>query len=55
MCIRDRYNNESLVNQKSDIVRSIYKDFRDGLADNATISIDSTVVKKFIFNLEISS
>lgn len=55
LCIEKLYNNESLVNQNPDIVRSVYKDFRDGLADNATISIDSTVVKKFIFNLEISS
>ena len=37
------------------IKQSIYKTFRDGLAEHASISIDSSVVKNFILPLREGS
>ena len=47
-CLEQLFNPNEQLHQNPDLKQSIYKDFRNELADNALISIDSSAVKKFI-------
>jgi len=47
-CLEQLFNPNEQLHQNPDLKQSIYKDFRNELAENALISIDSSAVKKFI-------
>ena len=47
-CLEDLFDHNEQLHQNPDLKQSIYKNFRNGLAENASISIDSSSVKKFI-------
>ena len=47
-CLEKLFNQNEQLHQKPDLKKSIYKDFRNELAENALISIDSSMVQKFI-------
>ena len=47
-CLEKLFDHNTQPYQNPDLKQSIYKTFRDGLAEGASISIDSSAVKKFI-------
>jgi hypothetical protein len=47
-CLEKLFNQNEQLLQNPDLKQSIYKDFRNELAENALISIDSSMVQKFI-------
>ncbi len=54
-CLERLFDHNEQLDQHPDLKHSIYKEFRDGLAENALISIDSSAIKKFILPLGESS
>ena len=54
-CLERLFDHNEELDQHPDLKHSIYKEFRDGLAENALISIDSSAIKKFILPLGESS
>ena len=54
-CLEKLFNHNAQPYQNPDLKQSIYKTFRDGLAEDASISIDSSAVKKFILPKRESS
>jgi len=54
-CLEKLFNQNEQLLQNPDLKQSIYKDFRNELAENALISIDSSMVQKFILPVGESS
>ncbi|MEC8839484.1 MAG: peptidylprolyl isomerase [Candidatus Neomarinimicrobiota bacterium] len=54
-CLEKLFNQNEQLHQNPDLKQSIYKDFRNELAENALISIDSSMVQKFILPVGESS
>ena len=54
-CLERLFDHNKELDQHPDLKHSIYKEFRDGLAENALISIDSSAIKKFVLPLGESS
>ena len=54
-CLEKLFTQNEQLHQNPDLKQSIYKDFRNELAENALISIDSSMVKEFILPVGESS
>ena len=54
-CLENLFDHNTKGYPDPDLKQSIYKNFRDGLAESASISIDTSIVKKFILPLGKSS
>ena len=54
-CLERLFDHNKQLDQHPDLKHSIYKEFRDGLAEHALISIDRSAIKKFVLPLGVSS
>ena len=54
-CLEELFDHTDQLYQNPNLRQSIYKNFRDGLAEDAAIFIDSTVVKEFILDTKETS